>query len=135
MRWRRITALVAAGLLVLAVAGCGSDDSLAPEVPGPPAEVKVPQSAQSPADAAAAQGSDENDGTSTDDSATGDDSTDDTGADAAPTTAPSDTGTDQGGGTAAPEAEADGPSNDTPPEDGSNAQQFEDFCAQNPGAC
>jgi hypothetical protein len=29
----------------------------------------------------------------------------------------------------------DSPSNDTPPEPGSPADRFEQFCAQNPGAC
>ena len=48
MRGRRITALVATGLLALAAAGCGGGEELAPQVPGPPAEVKVPQAAQAP---------------------------------------------------------------------------------------
>ena len=43
--------------------------------------------------------------------------------------------TDSGGGTAAPD-QSDAPTADTaPPEPGSDAQQFEDFCSQNPGAC
>ena len=44
MRGRRLTALLAAGLLALAAAGCGGDDELAPEVPGPPADVVIPES-------------------------------------------------------------------------------------------
>ena len=32
-------------------------------------------------------------------------------------------------------AEPDGPSNDTAPPPGSEAEQFEAFCAENPGAC
>ena len=43
------------------------------------------------------------------------------------------TGTDSGGATAP--AEDDSASNDTAPPAGSDAEQFEDFCAQNPGAC
>jgi hypothetical protein len=37
------------------------------------------------------------------------------------------------GGTQAPPADTEG--NDTPPPSGSPAERFEDFCAQNPGAC
>ena len=136
MRGRRITALVAAGLLALVAAGCGGDDSLAPQVPGPPAEVKVPQSAESPADVSAQDQAPESDSdTNSDDTTTDPDTSDDTGTGTTETPAPSDGEADQGGGTAAPDATADGPTNDTPPPDGSNAEQFEDFCAQNPGAC
>jgi hypothetical protein len=135
VRGRRITALVAAALLALAAAGCGGGEPLAPEVPGPPAEVKIPQASQAPGDAAAAQNAAGNDSTGTSDSTTGTGSSGDTGTDATPTPTPAGTGTDQGGGAAAPDATADSPTNDTPPPDGSNAQQFEDFCAQNPGAC
>ena len=133
MRGRRITALLTTALLAVAAAGCGSDDSLAPQVPGPPAEVKVPQAAQAPGDAAAAQNGAADDNTSTD-STTDTDSSDSASGDATATPTPA-AGTDDSGGTAAPDATADGPTNDTPPPDGSNAQQFEDFCAQNPGAC
>jgi hypothetical protein len=35
----------------------------------------------------------------------------------------------------ADQAPEDSPSNDTPPEPGSPAERFEQFCAQNPGAC
>jgi hypothetical protein len=135
VRGRRITALAATVLLAFAAAGCGSDESLAPQVPGPPAEVKVPQAAQAPGDAAAAQNGAADNNTSTD-STTETDSSDSASGDATATPAPATgTGTDESGGTAAPDATADGPTNDTPPPDGSNAQQFEDFCAQNPGAC
>jgi hypothetical protein len=34
-----------------------------------------------------------------------------------------------------PAPEADSPANDTPPEPGTAADRFEDFCDQNPGAC
>jgi hypothetical protein len=135
----RLTALVAAGLLALAAAGCGGGDELAPEVPGAPADVVIPESADAPTSAASqddAAAGDTGDAT-TDDAGTTDDTT--TAPDeAAPATG--DTGTTttpdaSGGGTAAPETQADGPTNDTPPPEGSNAEQFEDFCAQNPGAC
>ena len=135
MRGRRLTAIMAAGLLALAAAGCGSDDALAPEVPGPPADVVLPESTVAPA-------ADENADSANQDSTTDEGTTDDT-------TAPDDTGSTgdtgdtggattpdtSGGGTAAPDAAADSPTNDTPPPADSEAEQFEDFCAQNPGAC
>jgi hypothetical protein len=121
---------MAAGVLALAAAGCGSDDSLAPEVPGPPADVVLPEATVAPA-------ADEDADSADQDASTDENSTDDT-------TAPEDTGAtgdtgattpDTSGGTTAPEAEADSPTNDTPPPADSEAEQFEDFCAQNPGAC
>jgi hypothetical protein len=131
VRGRRVTAIIAAGLLALAAAGCGSDDSLAPEVPGPPADVVLPTSTVAPA---ANDNADSADQSSSTDEGTTDEGTttpDDTGA-------TGDTGTttpDTSGGTTAPDAEADSPTNDTPPPADSEAEQFEDFCAQNPGAC
>jgi hypothetical protein len=130
MRGRRLTAIIAAGILALAAAGCGSDDTLAPEVPGPPADVALPEATVAPA-------ADEDADSADQDSSTDENSTDDT---AAPedTGATGDTGAttpDTSGGTTAPEAEADSPTNDTPPPADSEAEQFEDFCAQNPGAC
>jgi hypothetical protein len=130
MRGRRITAIIAAGLLALAAAGCGSDDALAPEVPGPPADGVLPKATVAPA---ADEDADSADQDSTTDEGSTDDQTapEDTGA-------TGDTGTttpDTSGGTTAPEAEADSPTNDTPPPADSEAEQFEDFCAQNPGAC
>ena len=117
MRGRRLTAIIAAGLLALAAAGCGSDERLAPEVPGPPADVVLPESTVAPA---ADEDADSADQDSTTDEGTTDDTT---------------TPDTSGGGTAAPDAEADSPTNDTPPPEDSEAEQFEDFCAQNPGAC
>ena len=139
MRGRRLTAFLTVGLLALVAAGCGGGDDLAPEVPGPPADVVIPESADAPGEASASQdegATDESSGDEETDSGT----TDDSGGTTAPEeTAPADPGTTtpdtSEGGTAAPDAEADGPTNDTPPPEDSNAEQFEDFCAQNPGAC
>jgi hypothetical protein len=67
------------------------------------------------------------DDTTTTDTTTTDTTTTDTQTTTTPTqTAPS-------GGTQAPPA--DTKTNDTPPPAGSPAQRFEDFCAQNAGAC
>src|SRR4051794_17686451 len=136
----RLSALLTATLLAFAVVvvGCGGDDSLAPQVPGPPADVTVPDSGQSPTEAAASaqdrassQDSASNSDSTSSDSST---STDDTGTTDSTGT---DTGTtgDTSGGTAAPDTGTDSPQNDTAPPSGSDAQQFEDFCAQNQGAC
>jgi hypothetical protein len=131
VRGRRLTAILASAVLVLA-AGCGGGDDVAPEVPGPPADFAVPEATvEAPAD---------EDATATDEDATTDDSATDEPTGTTEETAPStDTGAaapdTSGGGTAAPEEPADGPTNDTAPPEGSEAEQFEDFCAQNPGAC
>ena len=142
MRGRRISAFATVALLALA--GCGGDGSAAPEVPGPPASFSVPDTGVTPAGADTgttdSTGADTGttDSTGTDTGTTGDTGTTpeatptpDTSGDTGTTTTP-----DASGGAAAPDtAQSDGPTNDTAPPEGSNAQQFEDFCAQNPGAC
>ena len=154
---RRATALLAAGLLLLATAaGCGGDEELAPQAPGPPVQMPLPAS-NPPAAADEEDAAEEvNPETETDpgiDPATGEplvepgaseDATteppvDEAGAivpaEPAPAPAAAAPEEDAGGGAAAPEVAPDGPVNDTPPPAGSNAERFEDFCAQNPGAC
>lgn len=135
MRGRRFSALIAAGLLAFAAAGCGGSDDIAPEVPGPPADVVLPTGTVAPE--ATPEGdsgsSDTGDDTTDEGAATGDGTTDET------TTPPADetggTTPDTSGGTTAPDTTADSPTNDTEPPEGSDAQQFEDFCEQNEGAC
>jgi hypothetical protein len=131
----RITALAAAGLLAVVVAGCGGSDNAAMQVPGPPADVTVPQSDTAPGSGSGngASATATPTTTATPDSSTGGGTSGDTGT----TTGSTGTGTtgDTNGATAAPDTSTDSATNDTPPPDGSNAQQFEDFCAQNPGAC
>jgi hypothetical protein len=144
VRGRRLTAVAAAALLALAALGCGDDDSGAPQVPGPPASFSVPTEGVTPAGGASAESSSGADSGAT--GSTGDADSGTTGGTGAPTPeatatpeATGDAGTptsDPSGGATAPEtAQSDGPGKDTAPPDGSNAQQFEDFCAQNPGAC
>jgi hypothetical protein len=132
----RALALVIAMLLGLAAVGCGGDDSLAPQVPGEPATAPIPEAAETPG--SEDSGTDDQNGggdgeeTPTPTATAEPDGT--TGSTEAPpetAAAPEDTG----GGTTAPETETDGPTNDTAPPAGSDAEQFEDFCAQNPGAC
>jgi hypothetical protein len=133
MRGRRLTAIMTTALLALVAAGCGGSESLAPEVPGPPADVELPEAT------VAAAADESEDAAAGDEDATTDEGTTEDSTTAPEETAPSDSGAaapDTGeGGTAAPETEADGPTNDTAPPEGSEAEQFEDFCAQNPGAC
>ncbi|MGH2950127.1 MAG: hypothetical protein ACRDPC_28325 [Solirubrobacteraceae bacterium] len=135
----RAIALLAAALLAIAVAGCGGDDPLAPQAPGPPAGMPVPEAEEPPgggtADDATQEDAATEDGATTEPDATVVPPEEETGAaaPAAPETAVAPE--ESGGGATAPDATADGPTNDTPPPAGSDAEQFEDFCAQNPGAC
>ncbi len=98
-------------LFALGIAGCGGDDdesvTTIPTVP-----LSVP-----------------GDGTST----LGDET--DTSADTVPDTAtPVPAPAPTPAPTPAP-VTPDSPDNDTPPPAGSEAEQFEDFCTENPGAC
>lgn len=77
----------------------------------------------------------ETEGTETDPSGTDDGS-------AGSTTGPMDQPNPGNGGVPAPDSnnpppasQEDSPANDTPPEPGSPQERFEQFCAQNPGAC
>lgn len=146
MRGTLLLALLATGLVALGVSGCGGDDPLAPQAPGPPADVQIPRSSEAPGSGSGSGSDNSQDGGSSSDSGTS--SSDSSGSDSGTTgdsgaatpsadaTAPEATAApDQGGGAAAPDATPDGPTNDTQPPAGSEPQQFEDFCAQNPGAC
>jgi hypothetical protein len=133
--------LVVAALLALtlAAAGCGGADPGVVEVPGDPATATIPDSPLAPAagsgDGASADATPTPTptGTPAPDASGSTGTTGSSGTTAASGTTPA-AGTD-GGGSEAPADGADGPANDTPPPAGSDAQKFEDFCAQNPGAC
>jgi hypothetical protein len=135
--------LVVAALLALtlAAAGCGGADPGVIEVPGDPATATIPDSPLAPAassgDGASADATPTPTPTPTETPTAGTTgstgTTGSSGTTAASGTTPA-AGTD-GGGSAAPADGTDGPANDTPPPAGSDAQKFEDFCAQNPGAC
>ncbi len=131
----RLATFLIAALMAVVAAGCGSSDAAAPQVPGPPAEVTIPESSQAPT---AAAGSNSDSKSSTDSSSSSSDSSSSDSSSSTDTgTGSSDTGTgttgDSSGGTTSPST-GTADSTATPPA-GSNAQQFEDFCAQNPGAC
>jgi hypothetical protein len=101
-------------LFALGVAGCGGDDDDESATTIPTVPLSVP-----------------GDETST----LGDDS--DTTVDTVPDTAtPAPTPTPAPAPTPTPTpVTPDSPDNDTPPPAGSEAEQFEDFCTENPGAC
>ena len=115
--------------LSLILAACGGNTVTVQEVPGDPVNLSVPGSAEAlapeptptPTATAAA----------TETPAPGT-------AQATPTPAAGTTQTtpqaDTGGGTEAPAGE-DAATTDQPPPAGSDAEKFEDFCAENPGAC
>ena len=139
---RPATALLCSVAFAVGVAGCGGSKSDYQEVPGPPVEMAIPSetveaggnsganagatptptataepgSTTAPSDQSGATGTAPSTGTGTASTGTGTDS-----------------GSDSGGATAP--AQEDSATNDTAPPAGSEAQQFEDFCAQNPGAC
>ena len=101
-------------LFALGAAGCGDDDDEeATTIPTVPLSVPGGES------------------TTLDDEAT--DTTVDTVPDGA-TPAPAPTPTPAPAPTPTP-VTPDSPENDTPPPAGSEAEQFENFCAENPGAC
>ena len=104
--------------LTLAVTACGGSKVAYSPVPGDPVDLAVPGTGEALAPAATATPT-----------VTATETPDPDTAQATPTP---DAGT--GGGTQAPTGE-DSATNDQPPPGGSDAQQYEDFCAANPGAC
>jgi hypothetical protein len=125
----RRTGWLALALIAPALAACGGDDdNSSTPVEKPPLTV--------PGDSTAGS-ADTTDTDSTE--ATPPDDAGDTGS----TTGPADQPNPANGGVPAPDNNnppadqqpEDSPSNDTPPEPGSPADRFEQFCAQNPGAC
>ena len=113
---------LALALIASLLAACGGDDEpTADEVKKP--ELTVPQ--------------DDTSGESTDETTDTDtDSTEgDVGEPDAPPTSRARTTAASPRPTTTSRPPPDSPTNDTPPEPGSPAERFEQFCAQNPGAC
>ena len=102
-------------LLLFALAGCGGTAVAVQEVPGDPAPLAVPGSGDGLAPAATASPT----------------PTPTETPDAQTQTTPEDTAE---GGAEAPSTD-DSATTDQKPPAGSDAEQFEDFCAENPGAC
>ena len=135
---RSATALLCTIALAAFAAGCGGSELDYEEVPGPPAEVSIPsETVESGGASADANATPTPTATAEPGSTTApDDQSGATGTAPSTGTGTASTGTggtDSGGATAP--AEEDSATNDTAPPAGSEAQQFEDFCAQNPGAC
>ena len=121
-------------IIVLVLAGCGGAQVTVQQAPDGTAGLTVPGGAAlrpaatatpTPTATATVAGTTSSTGTGT--SATDQSQSGQT---------PADTGTQgtSGGGTAAPSGGTTGTNNQPPPA-GSDAQQFENFCAENPGAC
>jgi hypothetical protein len=122
----RRSAWVALALIAPVLAACGGDDS------APSDEMRTPPLTVPGDQTGTAETAPETDSTETEPQ-----STTDTTPLPAPD-APADQPSPDNGGVPAPDSNdppADTPSNDTPPEPGSPADRFEQFCAQNPGAC
>ena len=115
--------------LSLILAACGGNTVTVQEVPGDPVSLSVPGSADALAPAATPTPTPTATATETPAAGT---------AQATPTpdagTTQTTPETDTGDGTEAPAGE-DSATTDQPPPAGSDAEQFEDFCAENPGAC
>jgi hypothetical protein len=132
-------------LVALAVAGCGGSEVEPDEVPGNPPALTVPSDGDIGSGGAASNSGSTSD--SSDSSASGSGSTGSTdtgtttgstGGTTAPTTTAPSTTDGTSGGTAAPTTPSttdDTATNDQAPPAGSDAQQFENFCEQNAGAC
>ena len=120
-------------LLVFAFAGCGGATVAVQEVPGDPAPLSVPGTAEGLAPATTATPTPTPTETPDADTAaaTATPDTSGTTGDAQAETAPEGTAE---GGAEAPGTE-DSATTDQKPPAGSDAEQFEDFCAENPGAC
>jgi hypothetical protein len=125
--------LIAAPIIALSLTltACGGNTVTVQEVPGDPVSLSVPGSAEALAPAATPTPTPTATATAIATPAAG--AAQATATPAAGTTqaAPE---TDTGGGTDAP-AGQDSATTDQPPPAGSDAEQFEDFCAENPGAC
>jgi hypothetical protein len=120
-------------LLVFALAGCGGATVAVQEVPGDPAPLDVPGSGEGLAPQTTATPTPTPTETPDAESSEATPAPDTSGA--APETQEQTTpeGTTEGG-TEAPSTD-DSATTDQAPPAGSDAEQFEDFCAENPGAC
>ena len=120
-------------LLVFTIAGCGGATVAVQEVPGDPAPLTVPGTAEGLAPAATATPTPTPTETPGADAAAATATPDASGSSGEAQTQTAPDGTAEGG-TEAPGTD-DSATTDQRPPAGSNAEEFEDFCAENPGAC
>jgi|1185.fasta_scaffold446069_2 hypothetical protein len=121
---RLVRLAVPAILLAFLAAGCGGSQVTVEEVPGGPVQLTTPgkYDGLNPTPTATASAT-----------ATATATVAGTGTTAQPQATPTQAASGTtGGATPTPSDSANG---DQPPPAGSDAQQFEEFCAQNPGAC
>jgi hypothetical protein len=118
-------------MLSLALSACGGNTVTVSEVPGDPVNLSVPGTGEALAPAATPTPSATPTPTGTPEATTSEATpAPDTGGGATETTPES-----TGNGAAEAPAGTDSATTDQPPPAGSDAEQFEDFCAENPGAC
>jgi hypothetical protein len=119
-------------MLVFALAGCGGATVAVQEVPGDPAQLEVPGNGEGLAPASTATATPTPTETPSADDAEATAVPDASGTTPEPQSETVPEGTAEGG-TEAPTD--DSATTDQAPPAGSDAEQFEDFCAENPGAC
>jgi hypothetical protein len=117
--------------LTLAVTACGGSKVAYQPAPGEPVDLAVPGTGEALAPEATPTPTPTPTGTPEAGTAEATPTPDANSGAGTTETAPQ---SDTGGGTEAP-ADPDSATNDQPPPAGSDAQQFENFCAENPGAC
>jgi hypothetical protein len=118
-------------VLTLTVAACGGATVAYEQAPGEPVDLSVPGNG----DALAPSATPTSTATTTPTPESDDATTESTPAPDADAGAAQTAPQDNGQGAAQAPAEQDSATNDQPPPAGSDAQEFEDFCAENPGAC
>ena len=129
---RLTTTRLAVPIILLALVGCGGSAVVVNNVPGGPVDLKVPGSGQgldpqaTPTATACASETPTEDETATTDPAAG---TAEPQADTGTQTTP------ENGGAEAPATQDPATGTGEKPEAGAPKEEFEDYCAQNPGAC
>lgn len=123
---------LAVPLILLVLAGCGGEQVVVNNVPGGPVDLKVPGNGDGLSGRATPTPTAE-----ASETPTGDAEATPTAAAGGATEAPTDTGaqTDPNTGGAAEAPPTDNGTGTQAPDPGAPKEEFEDYCAQNPGAC
>ena len=134
---RLTTTRLAVPLIVLVLAGCGGQQVVVNNVPGGPVDLKVPGNGQgfAAAKATATPSATPSETPADDQAQTSETPAAGTTSETAP---PTGTQTDPNSGGAAEAPATDdsgGGGTGEAPDPGAGKQEFEDYCAQNPGAC
>jgi hypothetical protein len=130
---RLTTTRLAVPLITLVLAGCGGAQVVVNNVPGGPVDLKVPGTGEG---FTAAKATPTASVTPTETPTDGQAESSETPAAGAATVAPTDPGTQTDPNNGAATAPTDtGGTDGQAPDPGAPKQEFEDYCAQNPGAC